>query len=51
MKNLLIIDADSCDLFERIKKITQNLPVVFMTAYSDVRKAVWMTGTSISNAK
>jgi len=35
-------DADGHELFERIKRITPNLPVVFMTAYSDIPTAVRM---------
>ena len=33
-------DADGMELFERIKKIDPRVPVVFMTAYADVRTAV-----------
>ncbi len=33
-------DADGMELFERIRKLDPQVPVVFMTAYADVRTAV-----------
>ena len=33
-------DADGMELFERIRKLDPRVPVVFMTAYADVRTAV-----------